>query len=140
MGTITARARFCPCSPKNRARWTWLFAYLDARAWAAYSIRALALILLAMLATASLVKRWRRWLWTEWAAYLSAVIIAGCWIYDEFVARPALDRTVRVALLGSWLIVIALVAGVLIWAWPAVKRRNQPANATCDPTRARVPG
>ena len=41
------------------------------------------------------------WLWTEWATVLSAAIIAGCWIYDEFVARPALDQTVRVALLGT---------------------------------------
>ena len=62
---------------------------------------------LAILAARSLLTRWRTWLWTEWAALACAAIIAGCWFYDEFVARPALDRTVRVVLLGTWLLVIA---------------------------------
>ena len=107
-------------------------AYLDARAWAGYSIRALILMTLGMLATGDLVQRWRRWLWTERAAFLSAAIIAGCWVYDEFLGRPALDRTVRVALLGPWLFGLALIAGLLIWAWSAIRRRLRHAHATGD--------
>ncbi len=70
--------------------WSWptVAAYYDVRAWAGYSLRALALVTLALLAAASLVKRWRSWLWTEWAAALFAGIIAGCWAFDEFFARP----------------------------------------------------
>ncbi len=106
-------------------RWMWLYVYLDIRAWAGYSIRALALMMLALLATASLVKRWRRWLWTEWAAFLSALVIAGCWIYDEFVARPALDRTVRVTVLATGLLVIAIVAAVVLFVGSVIARRVQ---------------
>jgi hypothetical protein len=114
--------------------WSWraLAAYYDTRAWAGYSLRALALITLAMLAAVSLVKRWRAWLWTEWAAAACAAVIAACWVYDEFVARPALDRTVRVVLLGTWLLAIAMIAGVGIFGWRAIGRRFWNANATGD--------
>ncbi len=105
--------------------WSWprVAAYYDARAWCGYSIRALALVTVAMLAVRSLLSRWRSWLWTEWAALVCAAIIAGCWIYDEFVARPALDRTVRVVLLGTSLLVIVMLAVIMIWAWSALRRR-----------------
>ena len=105
--------------------WDWLAlaAYYDVRAWAGYSLRALALVTLVLLAAASLLKRWRLWLWTEWAAVLFAGIIAGCWAFDEFFARPALDRTVRVVLLGTWLLVLAVVAAGGIWAWSRLGRR-----------------
>jgi hypothetical protein len=107
--------------------WSWprVAAYFEARAWGGYSIRALALVTLAMLAVRSLFTRWRNWLWTEWAAVLSAAIFGGCWIYDEFVARPALDRTVRVAMLGTSLLLLAVVAGVLMWVGSALRRRTR---------------
>ncbi len=110
--------------------WSWprVAAYFDARAWAGYSLRALALVTVAILAAASLVKRWRAWLWTEWAAVLFAGIIAGCWIFDEFFARPALDRTVRVTLLGAWLLLIASVAGGGIGVWTRLVRRSRNAD------------
>jgi hypothetical protein len=111
--------------------WSWpAFAvYFDALAWAGYSLRALALITLAMLAAVSLVKRWRAWLWTEWAAAACAAVIGGCWVYDEFVARPALDWTVRVVLLGTWLLANAMIAGVGILVWSGIGRRFRNANA-----------
>jgi hypothetical protein len=111
--------------------WSWprVAAYFDARAWGGYSIRALALVTLGMLAARSLLTRWRGWLRTEWAALLSAAIIAGCWIYDEFVARPALDRTVRVALLGTSLLLLAMFAVVMICAWSALARRFQSGSS-----------
>jgi hypothetical protein len=112
-----------PALAEKPWRWMSLFVHLDFRAWAGYSIRALALMMLAMLATVSLVARWRRWLWTEWAAFLSASIIAGCWVYDEFVARPAPDRTVRVTVLAIWLLVIAIVAAVALFVGSAIARR-----------------
>ena len=102
------------------------------RAWGGFSIRALGLVSLAILATHSLVTHWREWLWTEWAAFVSAAIIAGCWVYDEFVARPALDRTVHLVLLGTWLLALGLIAGVSLWAWTAVSRRFWPDDATSE--------
>ena len=88
-------------------------------------VPALALLTLAMMAGRSLFTRWRLWLWTEWATVLSAAIIAGCWIYDEFVARPALDRTVRVALLGTALLVLAIIAWIMTWAFTALSQRRR---------------
>ena len=88
-------------------------------------------VTLALLAARSFLTRRRIWLWTEWAALASASIIAGCWVYDEFVARPALDRTVRVALLGAWLLAIAVLAAVLIRVWRSLQRRLvSPTKAT----------
>ncbi len=108
--------------------WSWprVAAYFDARAWGGYSIRALALMIVAILVVRSLFTRWRSWLWTEWASLVCAAIIASCWIYDEFVARPALDRTVRVVLLGTSLPLLAVIGGLLIWAFSAVSRRRRP--------------
>jgi hypothetical protein len=104
--------------------WSWpvAAAYYDARAWAGYSLRALALVTLAMLAAVSLVRRWRAWLWTEWAALACAAVIAGCWVYDEFVARPALDWSVRVALLSTWLLSLGVLAGIGIWGMKRLAR------------------
>jgi hypothetical protein len=51
------------------------------------------------------------------------VIIAGCWVHHEFVARPALDRRVRVTLLGTSLLVIVLIAVALIWGSTALEPR-----------------
>ena len=112
--------------------WPWVAAYFDAWAWGGYTLRALALMALAMLAARSLLTRWRFWLWTEWAALAAASIMACFWLYDEFVARPALDRTVRVMLLGTWLLVIAIIAGVSIFIWGAISRRFGLADATGD--------
>jgi hypothetical protein len=108
--------------------WSWpaVAAYYDARAWAGYSLRALALLTLAMLAVRSLLTRWKDWLWTEWAAFATALIIAGCWIYDEFVARPALDPTVRAVFLCTWVLALAVMAGGAIWVWSRVWRRFTP--------------
>jgi hypothetical protein len=105
--------------------WSWpaLAAYYDARAWAGYSLRALALLMIAMLVARDVWSRWRAWLWTEWAAAACGAVFAGCWVYDEFVARPALDRTVRVVLLGAWLVVLALVVAGGIWFWSRLGRR-----------------
>jgi hypothetical protein len=91
--------------------WSWpsLAAYCDARAWAGYSLWALALLTLAMLAVHSLLTRWKDWLWTEWAVLASASIIAGCWILDEFVSRPARDRLMGFALGG----VVGLIHAVV---------------------------
>jgi hypothetical protein len=104
-------------------RSAWASLYLDARAWGGYSIRALTFVLLVVLTARSLFSQWRNWLWTEWTTLGCGAIIAGCWVYDEFVARPALDRTVRVTLLGTSLLVIAFIAGVLIWGWSALRLR-----------------
>jgi uncharacterized membrane protein (DUF2068 family) len=71
--------------------------------------------------------RWKDWLWTEWAALATASIIAGCWVYDEFVNRPAPDRTVRVVLLSTSLLVISLIAAALIRGWSALARRFSAA-------------
>ncbi len=96
---------------------------LRQRAWAGYSLRALALVMIAMVAAGSILSRWRDWLWTEWAASACATVFAGCWAYDEFVCAPALDRTVRAVLLGTWLLVLAVVAAGAIWAWSRLGRR-----------------
>ena len=100
-----------------------MVAHFDTRAWFGYSIRALMLMVAAMLAASSLFNRGRNWLWTEWTAFVFASIIASCWCYDEFIARPALDGTVRVALLVSWLLAIASIAAILIRLWRAIERR-----------------
>jgi hypothetical protein len=104
-------------------RWQWLPVYLDVRAWAGYSLRALALMTLGLLATGNFAKRWRHWLWTEWTAFVSALIISGCWVYDEFVSRPALDRAARVVFLCTWIFVLAATAGGGIWVWRRLGRR-----------------
>ncbi len=112
--------------------WSWpaVAAYYDTRAWAGYSLRALAIVTLGMLAAVSLVRRWREWVWTEWAAAACAAVIVACWVYDEFVARPALDWTVRVVLLGAWLLVLGVVAGVGIWACSRFGRRFRRGDGT----------
>ena len=110
--------------------WPWVAAYFDARAWGGYSIRALALVTLAMLAARSLVTRWRHWFWTEWAAFISVSIIAGFWLYDEFAARPALDGKVRVVLLATSLLVLAVVAWVSISVWAVIARRFRAKDTT----------
>jgi hypothetical protein len=112
--------------------WTfrWQTAYFDARTWSGYSIRALALMALAMLAARSLLTRWRYWLWTEWTALAAASIIAGLWLYDEFVARPALVRTVHAVLLGAWLFLIAIIARVSIFVSGTFRRRLRRAGPT----------
>jgi hypothetical protein len=112
--------------------WSWLAlsAYYDMRAWAGYSVRALALLMIAMLVGRSVWSRWREWLWTEWAASACSAVIAVCWVYDEFVARPALDRTVRVVLMGAWLLVLAVAAGVGIWVWSRSRRRLRSGDGT----------
>jgi hypothetical protein len=112
--------------------WPQVAAYFDARAWAGYSLRALALVTVAILAVRNFVKRWRHWLWTEWAALGAAAIIAGCWVYDEFVARPALEKTVRIALLGIWLLALAVIAAALIRAWSVVAERLRGRDAIGD--------
>ncbi len=133
---ISSCSRFPGYQPKAGEQprsWPALAAYYDARAWAGYSIRALALVTCAMLATRSLVTRWRHWLWTEWASFVSAAIIAGCWIGDEFYFRPALDRTVRITLLGASLVVMALIAGASIFACAAFSRRLRPQSEPNSP-------
>jgi hypothetical protein len=112
--------------------WSHVAAHFDARAWAGYSLRAVALLTVAILAVRNLVKRWRHWLWPDWAALGSAAIIAGCWVYDEFVARPALDKTVRIALLGAWLLALAAMAAALIWAWSVFGKRLRGRDAIGD--------
>jgi hypothetical protein len=104
-------------------RWTWLPVRLDLRAWAGYTPRALALMTLAFLATGSLLKRWRHWLWTEWAAFIPALVIAGCWVYNELVVRPALDQTARVVFLCTWILAIAVMAAGGICIWSRLGRR-----------------
>jgi len=122
--TSCARRFFHQPGASERPRsWPWVVAKFDTRAWFGYSIRALVLMVLAMLAASSLFKRGRHWLWTEWAAFVLASIIAGCWCYDELVARPALDGTVRVALLATWLLAIGAIAGISIRLWRAFERR-----------------
>jgi hypothetical protein len=111
--------------------WTWQTAYFDARAWGGYTLRALALMVLAKLTARSLLTRWRYWLWTEWAALATASIMAGFWLYDEFVARPALDRMVHVMLLGAWLFVIAIIAGVSLFVSGKFGRRLHRAGPAC---------
>jgi hypothetical protein len=102
--------------------------FLDVRAWAGYSIRALVISALAIVAVASLVTRGHRWIWTEWGSFAVAFVLGCCWGYDEFVARPAFDRTARVVALGTWLIVIASLAGILIAAWAAFRQRPRFAS------------
>jgi hypothetical protein len=121
-----------PSAQERPWPWPWVAADFDARAWAGYSVRALALMTLAMLAARSLLVRWRMWLWTEWAAIGCAGIIGGCWFYDEFVARPALDRSVRVALLGTSLLVIAAISGGVIWGCSALEHRFRRNDAIVD--------
>jgi hypothetical protein len=111
-------------------RWQWLTVYLELRAWGGHSLRALALMTLGFPATGSFVKRWRSWLWTEWAAFASAVIIAACWLYGELVVRPALDRTARVVFLCAWILVLAATAGGGIWAWSRIERRFRRRDGT----------
>jgi hypothetical protein len=112
-----------PGPSEHPRSWPWVVAHFDTRAWFGYSIRALVLTVAAMLAAKSLFSHGRRWLWTEWAAVVFASIIAGCWFYDEFFARPALDGTVRVALLVAWLLAIASIAAISIRLWRAIERR-----------------
>ena len=111
--------------PPGEAAWTrtGLSLYLDARAWAGYSLRALWLSAVAIATAVSLVNRGRRWLWTEWAAVALATVLAFCWAYDEFVARPAFDRPARVIALGTWLLVLALLGWLLIVAWAVFRHR-----------------
>jgi hypothetical protein len=97
--------------------------YLDARAWLGYSFRAFWLLAVGIAAVSSLVTRGRRWLWTEWAAFGTATVLACCWAYDEFVARPAFDRTERVIALGIWLVVLGAAAWGLIFFGTALARR-----------------
>ena len=81
------------------------------------------------------MNRGRRWLWTEWAAFALATVLAFCWAYDEFVARPAFDRPARVIALGTWLLVLVLLGWLLIVAWAVFRHRvpglepapNQPS-------------
>ena len=117
-----------PRAGETPSSWLMVAASYERRAWAGYTLRALALVTLAMLAAASLVQRWRAWLWTEWTAVLLAAIVAGCWGFDEFFARPALDQTVRIVLLGTWLVVIALAAGGTIWVWIKLGSRFRLGN------------
>ncbi len=58
----------------------WVAAYFEVHVWAGYSIRAAALMTLAILTARSLLTRARRWLWTEWAALAATSMIAGCWL------------------------------------------------------------
>jgi hypothetical protein len=55
--------------------------------------------------------------------------------YNEFFARPALDRTVRVALLVTSLFVIAAIAAVFFWGWSALERRFDRTLTTGDHPR-----
>jgi hypothetical protein len=102
--------------------------HLDVRAWAAYSIRALWLLAVAIISVIDLMNRGRGWLWTERAAFGLASFFACCWVYDEFVVRPAFDRTERVIFLATWLIVLGLAAGALIRAWAAFGSRIMRLN------------
>ncbi|MFI5456939.1 MAG: hypothetical protein ACHRXM_15950 [Isosphaerales bacterium] len=111
-------------SPPGEVPWTWtrLALYLDARAWLGYSIRALWFAVLALLAVVSLSDRGRRRLWTEWASFACAILLGCCWAHDEFAIRPAFDRTARVIVLGTWLLLLGISAGLLIWAWASFGR------------------
>jgi hypothetical protein len=104
--------------------------YLDARAWAGYSIRALVISAVAIVAVASLVTRGLRRIWTEWMSFAVAFVLGCCWAYDEFASRPAFDRTARVVALGTWLIVVASLAGTLIAASAAFRQRILRLDAT----------
>jgi hypothetical protein len=104
--------------------------YLDARAWAGYSVRALVISAVVIVAVTSLVTRGQRWIWTEWVSFAVAFGVGCCWAYDEFVARPAFNRTARVVVLSTWLIVIASLAGTLIAAWAAFRQRRLRLDAT----------
>ena len=103
--------------------WTCVAAYYDMHAWAGYLPRALVLMTLALVTARSLWSRWKKWLWTEWAAAACATVLAACWIHDEFVERPALDWTVRIVLLGSSLFVTAAAAEILILGWSKLAGR-----------------
>jgi hypothetical protein len=120
---VTANSDYQPKPSEKPWSWTWLAAYYDMRAWAGYLPRALVLMTLALVTARDLWSRWKKWLWTEWAAAVCATVFAACWIHDEFVERPALDGTVRRVLLGSSLFVIAIAAGSLIWVWSRFARR-----------------
>jgi hypothetical protein len=95
---------------------TELSLYLDARAWAGYSLRALWLTSVVVATVQSLVNPVRRWLWTERGAFVLASFVACGWVYDEFVARPAFDRPARVIALGASLFVFALLGWLLLAA------------------------
>jgi hypothetical protein len=135
---FTSSARFPGFRPApGEAAWTrtGLSLYLDARAWVGYSLRALWLSAVAIATAASLVNRGRRWLWTEWAALTLATVLACCWAYDEFVARPAFDRPVRVIALGTWLLAMALLGWLLIVAWAVFRHRVPGLEAAPDQPR-----
>jgi len=108
----------------GEAPWTrtGLALYLDARAWLGYSIRALWFAVLALLAVVSLSESGRRRLWTEWTAFACAILVGCCWVYDEFVIRPAFDRIARAIVLATWLLLLGISAGLLIWAWATFRR------------------
>ena len=122
---VTSSATPRLSAPPGEAAWTrtGLSLYLDARAWAGYSLRAIWLSAVAIATAVSLLNRGRQWLWTEWAAFALATVLAFCWAYDEFVARPAFDRPARVIALGTWLLVLALLGWLLIVAWAVFRRR-----------------
>jgi hypothetical protein len=102
---------------------TGLALYLDARAWAGYSIRVFCLLVVGVAAAASLARRDHKWLWTEWAAFASACVLASASIADEFIARPAFDRSTRVIALGAYLVVLALLGALFAAGSAALARR-----------------
>jgi hypothetical protein len=110
--------------PRNVVPWTGtgLALYLEARAWAGYSFRAFWFALIAILAAVSLRDRGRRWVWTEWAAFAAASVLACCWVYNEFAGRPSFDWTARMVVLGTWLVVLGVSAGFVNYAWARLGR------------------
>jgi hypothetical protein len=123
--------------PPDEVAWTrtGLSLYLDARAWFGYSIRGLCLSSITIATVASLVYRGRRWLWTEWASFALATIMACLWACDEFVARPAFDRPTRVVALGTWVLVLALLGWLVLAAYVAIRGRVRAQEAGPDQRR-----
>ncbi len=97
--------------------------YRDAHAWLAYSLRVLLIWSVAIIATADLWKRRRVRSPLELAAFASALAIACCWLADEFLTRPALDRVEHVLVLSAWLVVLGLLAAGSVAAWAKLKPR-----------------
>jgi hypothetical protein len=97
--------------------------YQDAHAWLAYSLRVLLIWSIAIIATTDLWKRRRVRSPLELAAFASAFAIACCWLADELVTRPALDRVEHVLVLSAWLVVLGLLAAGSVATWAKLRPR-----------------
>ena len=99
--------------------------YIDAHTWLCYSARAVLLLSVAMIATADLWKRRRDLPLIEIAAFVAICVLGCCWVFDECVTRPVLNRIEHVAALTAWLFILAGIAASLVRAWASVKRAGE---------------